>query len=183
MQLDQDARLAERIRSLRNRQGWTLEELADRSSVSRATLSRIENAEVSPNTQVLAKLCSAYGLTLTRLLAPVDEGFQPLIAHEEQTTWTDGEAGYTRRVVSPPSRGLSAEVIRCELRADTRINYQTAPVPGQEHHLVMLEGTLEVGISGQNYRLSAGDCLRYRLVGASHFETRDAPAAYLLVLD
>ena len=68
MVIDQDAGLAERIRTLRTREGWTLQELADRSSVSRATLSRIENAEVSPNTQVLAKLCSAFGLTLTRLL-------------------------------------------------------------------------------------------------------------------
>ena len=64
MVIDQDAGLAERIRTLRTREGWTLQELADRSSVSRATLSRIENAEVSPNTQVLAKLCSAFGLTL-----------------------------------------------------------------------------------------------------------------------
>ena len=38
MVIDQDAGLAERIRTLRTREGWTLQELADRSSVSRATL-------------------------------------------------------------------------------------------------------------------------------------------------
>ncbi|WP_029058112.1 helix-turn-helix domain-containing protein [Stappia stellulata] len=179
---DPDARLAERIRTLRTRQGWTLQDLADRSSVSRATLSRIENAEVSPNTQVLVKLCSAFGLTLTRLLAPLDSGFQALIARDEQTTWADDDIGYTRRVVSPPNRDLAAEVLRCELRANTRIDYETPPVAGQEHHLVMLDGELTVEIDGRAYGLSQGDCLRYRLFGASRFETRAAPAAYLLVL-
>lgn len=183
MVIDQDAGLAERIRTLRTREGWTLQELADRSSVSRATLSRIENAEVSPNTQVLAKLCSAFGLTLTRLLAPLDGGFQPLVAHKDQTTWVDADAGFTRRVVSPPSRGLNAEVIRCDLEANTRIDYETPPVSGQEHHLVMLEGRLDVEIDGQSYALSPGDCLRYRLFGASRFETGAEPAAYLLLLD
>jgi transcriptional regulator with XRE-family HTH domain len=183
MPLDQEAKLAERVRTLRTRKGWTLQELAEKSGVSRATLSRIENMDVSPNTQVLAKLCSAYGLTLTRLLAPLDQGFQPLIRHADQTTWADPDAGYSRRVVSPPSSGLDAEVIRCDLSANTRIDYARPPVPDQEHHLVMLEGELEIDIDGQSYHLFAGDCLRYRLVGASRFVTRDTPAAYLLVLD
>lgn len=183
MHADQDARLAERLRSLRAGQGWTLQDLAERSSVSRATLSRIENAEVSPTTQVLARLCSAYGLTLTRLLAPLESGFPALVARGDQSVWSDAETGFERRSVSPPASGLNAEVIRCELQPNTRIAYDTPPVAGQEHHLILLDGRLDVEIEGQGYSLSRGDCLRYRLSGASRFETHDEPATYLLVLD
>ena len=37
-------------------------------SVSRASLSRLENAEVSPTASVLGRLCAAYGLTMSRLM-------------------------------------------------------------------------------------------------------------------
>ena len=45
---DLDQRLAGRLKALRLARGWSLDELAGRAGVSRATLSRLENAEVSP---------------------------------------------------------------------------------------------------------------------------------------
>ncbi len=54
-----DRRIAQRLKGLRAERGWSLDELAGRSSVSRATLSRLENAEVSPTANVLGKLCAA----------------------------------------------------------------------------------------------------------------------------
>ena len=43
-----DMRIASRLKGLRQERGWSLDELAGRAGVSRATLSRLENAEVSP---------------------------------------------------------------------------------------------------------------------------------------
>ena len=57
---DTDTRLAQRLRQLRGERSWSLEELATKSGVSRATLSRIENHEVSPTASVLGKLCAAF---------------------------------------------------------------------------------------------------------------------------
>ena len=54
-----NARLAQRLRELRHERGWSLDELAARSGVSRATLSRLENNEVSPTAAVLGRLCPA----------------------------------------------------------------------------------------------------------------------------
>ena len=75
-----ECRIAQRIRSLRTERQWPLEELAGRSGVSRASLSRIENGEVSPTASVLCKICGAFGLTLSRLMVLVEEGFAPLVA-------------------------------------------------------------------------------------------------------
>ena len=166
-----ERRIAQRIRSLRAERQWPLEELASRSGVSRASLSRIENGEVSPTAAVLCKVCAAFGLTLSRLMVLVEEGFAPLVPREAQLTWTDPDTGYQRRAVSPPAPGLSGEVVESTLKPSTRIAYDQPPRPGLEHHLVMIEGALALTVSGQRHELKPGDCLRYRLDGASLFET------------
>jgi transcriptional regulator with XRE-family HTH domain len=79
-----DSRIAGRLKSLRLERGWSLDDLARKSGVSRATLSRLENAEVSPTTHVLGKLCSAHGMTLSRLLRMVEDDFAPSVPRESQ---------------------------------------------------------------------------------------------------
>jgi transcriptional regulator with XRE-family HTH domain len=139
--------------------------------VSRASLSRIENGEVSPTATVLGRICGAFGLTLSRLMVLVEEGFAPLLPLDGQVLWTDPETGFRRRAVSPPAPGLSGEVLECTLKPGTRIAYDRPPRPGLEHHLVLLDGALTLTVDGIRHRLSPGDCLRYRLSGASLFQT------------
>ena len=76
--IDLDQRLAGRLKALRTERGWPLDELASRAGISRATLSRLENAEVSPTASVLGKLCGAYGMTMSRLMRMVEDDFAPL---------------------------------------------------------------------------------------------------------
>ena len=66
-----DRLIAQRLKALRGERAWSLDELGARSGVSRATLSRLENGETSPTTAVLGRLCSAYGMTLSRLMLMV----------------------------------------------------------------------------------------------------------------
>lgn len=68
-----DLRLAQRLADLRQQQGWSLEELAQRTGLSRATLSRVERAETSPTASLLNRLCAAYGLTMSRLLSEIED--------------------------------------------------------------------------------------------------------------
>ncbi|MEQ5839527.1 XRE family transcriptional regulator [Paraburkholderia acidicola] len=166
-----DRQIAQRLKSLRAAQNWSLDELASRSAISRATLSRLENAEVSPTASVLGKLCTAYGLTMSRLMRMVEEDFAPVVRRSAQTVWTDPEHGFRRRSVSPPAQTLSGEALACELEAGTRIEYEDTPRPGLEHHLILIEGQLAVTVDGQTHDLQAGDCLRYQLFGPSVFET------------
>jgi transcriptional regulator with XRE-family HTH domain len=175
--------LADRLKSLRMERGWSLDELATRSGVSRATLSRMENAEVSPTAQALGRLCAAYGLTMSRLMRMVEERFEPLVRTGSQPVWEDRSAGFIRRSLSPPSAALAGEVLECELRAGTRIDYPLPPRPGLEHHLLLREGALSLTIEGKRHDLVPGDCLRYQLHGESRFETPvDAGAKYLLFI-
>jgi len=178
-----DHRIAQRLRSLRSERGWSLDELAKRSTVSRATLSRLENAEVSPTASVLGKLCAVYGLTMSRLMHMVEGAFQPVMRRDEQPVWVDPEVGFQRRSVSPPAQTLAAEALECALEPGTRIAYDEPPRPGLEHHLLMVEGRLSVTVGGQTHELGPGDCLRYQLFGPSAFETPvQGGARYLLFM-
>lgn len=182
MQATLNDKLAERLKQLRRSRGWSLDVLADKSAVSRSTLSRIENAEVSPTAETLGSLSSIYQMSISQLLAPVETPFSPLVRYTEQSLWSDEENGFTRRVVSPPSGGLAAEVVRCELAANQKISYAAPSMAGHEHHLVLLSGILAVTIADETRVLEPGDCLRYQLYGASRFQTGEQPASYLIAL-
>ena len=181
--LNIDRQLAQRLRSLRAERGWSLDQLAQQSGVSRATLSRLENGAVSPTASVLGRLCAAYGLTLSRLMRMVEDDFEPLVTHAQQPVWTDDTVGFERRSVSPPAQRLAGEVLQCRLAPGVRIDYRDPPRHGLEHHLLLLEGQLQLSIDQRTYVLHPGDCLRYQLAGASAFVTPpDCGAHYLLFI-
>ncbi|WP_022729188.1 XRE family transcriptional regulator [Fodinicurvata sediminis] len=177
-----DDRLAAHLKSLRLAHDWSLDRLARESGISRASLSRIENSEVSPTANILGRLCSVYGLTLSRLIHLVeDDAYTPLIKRAQQKVWNDPHSGFTRRTISPPAQPLAGEAIEAEIQPNQSIAYDRPPREGLEHHLLLLEGTLNITINDQTHHLRAGDCLRYRLSGPSLFHTGpDSVARYVL---
>ncbi len=178
-----DSRLAERLRQLRYARNLSLEQLETASGVSRSTLSRLEKAESSATAEVLGRLCAVFGLPISRLLQEVEDTPSPHVTYDDQNVWRDPSTGMVRRVISPPTNGLSGEVIGCSLPAGTVIAYPGPPRPGLEHHLILQEGALRVTLGDEDHRLAPGDCLRYRLGGSSRFETPpDQGATYLLFM-
>ncbi|MFP2912287.1 helix-turn-helix domain-containing protein, partial [Pyxidicoccus sp. 3LFB2] len=65
--MDINARLARRIRELRDARGLSLEALAERSGVSRSNISLIERGQSSPTAVVLDKLSAGLGVTVASL--------------------------------------------------------------------------------------------------------------------
>ncbi|KUL74130.1 MULTISPECIES: helix-turn-helix domain-containing protein [unclassified Streptomyces] len=164
-----DTRLAARLAELRAERGWSLGELADRSGISRSTLSRAERAETSPTAALLNRLCHVYGRTMSRLLGEVESAPAPVVRAADQQVWQDRPSGFVRRSVSPPHAGLRAELVEGRLGAGADIAYDRPPVPGLEQHLWVLDGVLEVTVQESGHRLEAGDCLRTRVWGATRF--------------
>ena len=86
---DYRQKLAARLATLRVQHNRTLEALSSVSGISRATLSRIERGEVSPTAEVLNQLCIVYGMTMSRLLAEVEQAADNLFTVQglEQYIW------------------------------------------------------------------------------------------------
>lgn len=178
-----ELRLAARLADLRAERGWSLEELARRTGVSRSTLSRLERAEISPTAALLGRLCAAYERTMSRLLAEVESEPAQLVCAERQPVWLDETSGFTRRSVSPPHPGLRGELVEGVLRPGADISYDEPPVPGLEQHIWVLEGTLEITVGAAAHELGTGDCLRFRLWGRSRFRCQgSAPVHYVLMI-
>jgi transcriptional regulator with XRE-family HTH domain len=164
-----DVRLGARLAELRAQHGWSLGELAERSGVSRSTLSRAERAEISPTASLLNRLCGVYGRTMSQLLSEVEAEPALLVRAAEQPVWEDRASGFVRRSVSPPHTGLRGELVEGRLRAGADLAYDRPPVPGLEQHIWVLEGTLDVTAQDIEHHLDAGDCLRLRVWGPTRF--------------
>ncbi len=98
--LDNDgARLARRLRLERDARGWSLADLAARSGVSKATISKIERQDVSPTAVILVRLAGAFDLTLAGLLLRAEGERGRLARAADQPIWRDPETGYVRKQI------------------------------------------------------------------------------------
>ncbi|MBB5204887.1 transcriptional regulator with XRE-family HTH domain [Inhella inkyongensis] len=176
-----DQRLAQRLMTLRTAAGWSLEDLAQRSGISRATLSRLERAETSPTAHLLGRLCAAHGLTLSSLLAEVETLPVRHLGPAQQSQWEDPSLGFRRRMLAPPMRGFATELLECRLQPGAHIRYEHPPVAGLEHHLWLISGQLQLQLDGQVHRLRAGASLSYKLWGASQFDVPGKTEAHYLL--
>jgi transcriptional regulator with XRE-family HTH domain len=179
--VDIEQRIARRLSRLRAERQWSLEALAERTGISRATLSRLERAELSPTAAMLGKLCTVYGWTLSRFMAEAETRAPNLVPARDQSEWKDPASGYRRRIVSPPAPGLRGELVEVRLPPGASVSFDASPVAGLEHHLWMLDGSLTLEVEGSPFWLRAGDCLRYVLAGPTVFKNPGKREARYLV--
>lgn len=178
-----ERQLAERLAALRTAAGWSLDELAAKSGVSRATLSRLERAETSPTATLLSRLARAHGLPLSRLLADAEALPVRLLRAAEQPSWHDQQSGFERRMACPPLAGFATEVIEARLAPGAELVYEEPTVARLEHHLCLLEGSVSLTLQGQTYVLTAGDSISFHVLGRSVFANPGpGPARYLLAM-
>jgi len=72
--LVQPLRLGARVREIRRRNSWTLEEASRRTGLARSTLSKIENEQMSPTFDVVQKLAAGLEIELPQLFVPAEPG-------------------------------------------------------------------------------------------------------------
>lgn len=177
--------MAGRIKHLRTQSGMTLDQLASASGVSRAMISRIERGEASPTASLLARICSALGLSLSGFFAEEQQSVSPLVRKQDQQTWQDPETGYVRRAISPPRVGSDIDVVEVTFPAGARVSFPPhAASRGMTQYIWLLEGALEMTTGNEVYRMEPGDCL-FMPVGEGHtfHNPSDSPARYAVVLD
>ena len=157
---DTGPQLARRLRLERDMRGWSLAELAERSGVSKATISKIEREEVSPTAVILVRLAGAFDLTLAGLLLRAEGEGQRLSRAADQPVWRDPASGYRRRqVFSRPDHPL--EVVSVELPPGQRVVLPTSSYAHIRQVLWVEAGELVLVEGGERHVLQAGDCLGF----------------------
>jgi transcriptional regulator with XRE-family HTH domain len=180
-----ETEIGERMKTLRLQLSLTLDELAGRSGVSRAMISRIERGEASPTAQLLARLCSALETTLSRFFAGEQPEGKPLLRRAEQRVWRDPDTGYLRRSVSPDVTGSPVDIVEVEFPPGARVVFEQQQLDaGWTQHLWLFEGRLTMTAGEETHVLEAGDCLFMRLAEAHIFHNpHGAPARYAVILN
>jgi len=179
---DVSHRLAQRLRLERDGRGWSLAELAERSGVSKATISKIERAEVSPTAVVLVRLASAFDLTLAGLMLRAEGQGERLSRAGEQPVWRDPETGYLRRqVFSRPDHPI--EIIRVEMPAKQRVTLPASSYTHIRQVLWVQSGSLDITEGSERHALAAGDCLGFGSPAETTFANEsNAPCVYVVAL-
>lgn len=156
---DPAARLALRIRFEREARSWSLADLAERSGVSKAAISKIEREEVSPTAAVLVRLAAAFDLTLAGLLVRA-EGGDRLVRAADQPLWRDPVVGYLRRQIhARPDHPV--ELVEVEMPAGGRVSLPASSYARIRQVLWVRSGRLVLIEAGVRHELFPGDCLGF----------------------
>ena len=174
--------LGQRIRAERTARAWTLDEVAQRSGVSKAMLSKIERDEASPTAELLVRIAAAFSLTLSTLIARAESAGGAVLRAGEQPRWVDPATGYVRRHLSP--RGdTPMELIHVELPARAEVRFPASSYVFVDHLIWVISGVLHFTEGAVEHRLKAGDCLA---LGAPadciYFAPGPQKAVYLVAL-
>jgi len=154
------AALARQLRIEREARTWSLADLATRSGVAKATISKIERFETSPTAVILVRLAAAFDLTLAGLLLRAEDEGGRLIRAASQPVWRDPETGYVRRqVFSRPDHPL--ELVRVEMPAGGRVALPASSYARIRQVVWVQEGQLVLTENGERQVLGAGDCLGF----------------------
>jgi transcriptional regulator with XRE-family HTH domain len=165
---DINKRIANRVRELRSRCRFSLDDLAERSGVSRSMISVIERGESSPTAALLEKLTRALGVPLASLFdAPKTarrNAVEPLMRHADQPVWKDPDTGYIRRNISPPEVPQRIRIVEVQFPAGSRISFEPAPGQRPFHQQIwLLEGVMDIRLGPARYQMQKGDCLAVRM--------------------
>lgn len=161
-------RVADNLRRLRKQRELSLDDLASRSGVSRASLSQIETCKTNPTIAILWKIAAGLGVPFAALLGEATV--------ERVRTLRKGDAQVLRsadgRMESRPlmPAGASPQVECYELRLAPRgVAPSEAHAKGTAECLIVLTGILRLHVADQVHELAAGDSV--------YFEA-DVPHAY-----
>ncbi|MCI3205664.1 MULTISPECIES: XRE family transcriptional regulator [Pandoraea] len=182
--MDINERIARRVRDLRSERGYSLDTLAERSGVSRSSISLIERAQTSPTANVLDKLATALDVTLASLFdeqAEADVPPSPLARYADQPVWTDPDSGYVRRNLSP-SQPSPLQFVEVRFPAGERVAYDTGARDNEVWQQIwVIDGTIEITLGSTTWRLDTGDCLAMRLDQPIGFHNPTSATARYLV--
>jgi len=166
------ARVATNLREQRRRRDMSLDQLAQRTGVSRAGLSQIETCKTNPSIGVLWKIASGLGIPFAELIGDGQQAVSVLRRSDAQLLRST-DRKFESRPLMPAGGASQVEVY--ELRLAARSRHQSdAHGAGTRELVVVLDGVLRMTVGGHREDLAAGDSM---LFNANTPHTYENPGA------
>lgn len=170
-----DARVRMRLRELRRRRGFTLEEVAARSSIDVSTLSRLESGKRRLALDHLPRLAAALGVTTDELLRS-QETEDPRVRSDSHTRHGVTYWPLTRQ--GAPG-GLHAFKIRVSARR--RKPPAELPVHEGQDWMYVLSGQLRLILGDRDFIVKAGEAVEFSTWTPHWFGVVDGPAEAIVI--
>jgi transcriptional regulator with XRE-family HTH domain len=150
-------RMGARLRAARKAHGYTLEQLASASGLTKGFLSRVERDETSPSVASLLTLCEVMSIDVGSLFSAPDVA---LVRRDEAPAINLGGTGVTERLMTP--RGQSAlQLVHSRIDPGGSGGSQLYTINCETEVVYVLEGTIEMVFSDRTQKLSTGDALTF----------------------
>ena len=179
-----ESALGARVKELRQKKGWTLDQLSGTCGVSRSMLSQIERNGVNPTVAVALRIAQAFGIALGSLVdAPAAAAKIEVVRSDDQSTHFRSDKDCRIRTLSPLHLEKDVEFYEIRLRPGGAL--RSAPhFAGTREILTVHQGSVRVSSGGSVQELGAGDSAHYpadvphEIVNSG----RDTVVAYLVDL-
>ena len=175
--------VCERVRQLRKRYGWTLEQLASMCGVSRSMLSQVERGTANPTLSVAFRIAQAFGMTLGDLVdGATAERRIEVIRRDDQSALFRDDEHCKIRTLSPLK--LEKDVEFYEVILSPGGTLESAPhFKGTREFLTVQSGTVIVKSGEEEAQLNKGDSVQYSADIAHSIENRSKKNAVLFLVD
>lgn len=158
--LDIETSIGRKIREIRQRNDLTLEDLAQKTGLSKALLSKIENGKVSSPVSTYSKIAKNLNVEIGSLFKEENEPRFLLVKNSEyhEKESKVGLHGYDFHSLSSkwPNKNLNTFILTYH-----PTKYKASPrfTEDVEEFIYVLEGILEFHFLEKHYELKPGDCL------------------------
>jgi transcriptional regulator with XRE-family HTH domain len=177
--------IGRRVRAARIGLGWTLDQLARRSGVSRRMLVNVEQGATNPSIATLLRLSDALGIGLPALVDTADDGADAVVIHRSgdvTAMWTTDGGGSAVMVAgtSPPD---VTELWDWRLGPGDAYRGE-AHRAGTRELLLVLSGTVDLVVGDSEHRCKPGDSASFDGAVAHIYRNASAarPARFSLVV-
>ncbi len=172
--------LARTMQALRADRGWSLDQLAARSGVSKGVLVALEQGRSNPNLATLARIGDAFGVPVT-VLVDIGSGPTVRIGDTSRVLW-HGPSGGTGTIVGATDPPWGTELWRWELWPGEAFGGE-AHAPGTREMAWVESGTLTLTVAGQRHEIRPGQSARFP-GGLPHRYSNadDGPARFAMVV-
>lgn len=155
--------LGKRVKKLRGDRGWSLEELATASGVSRSMLSEIEREKANPTLTVTFRIARAFGLTLQELIESAETSASKIqvIRASDRAQVYRSDKQCEIRTLSPLNLEKDVEFYQLSLRPGGALRSQPH-FEGTREFLTVEEGSVRIESDQDTDELTKGDSGTYR---------------------
>jgi transcriptional regulator with XRE-family HTH domain len=150
------------VKQLRAGRGWSLEELARASGVSRSMLSQIEREQANPTLAVTLRIARAFGMELGELL-PMSSASSKvtIIRASDRAYHYRSDKDCRIRTLSPLNLEKDVEFYEVQLQPGGALR-SSPHFEGTREFLTVQRGRLRVESGGDAEELKPGDSASYR---------------------